>query len=253
MSTLKKLRESGAGRRSDRPKEPPTKVVGAGEPDPTKLPSASQADWRIPTAAVLRASRSGKLPAAAPCPNCGGPIFWLDPAGRVHCGECRRPPSYAVQRGDLHVITLPDGSPGWMHDHAELTHGDGGGENRPVNDHPPDVPEAGRSRPVDFEDLDDGVEPPCEKCGRLDFWWNFHGERRCLKCTPPGGKPPPISRVHSQLLTRTLSVELRGRAESSPATAAFRKQKAERIAAEEQRQAEVERRWNEEQAASKKK
>lgn len=229
-STLERLR--GASRKSDRKKTPPENVVGASELDPTSFAPACQGDWRTPTPAVLKASQSGKLPAAAPCPTCGSPIFWLDPAGRVHCGECRRPPSHAIQRGDLHVITLPGGSLAWLHEHPDLlaSDRDEGDRDGQAEQLPPDV----RPPQVSIDEIESAeCDPPapCQQCGRIDFWWNFFGEQRCLRCAPP--RP----RLRSQLTAGRLSGELRERAERSPATQVWRRQRAEKLAEEAKRMA----------------
>lgn len=126
---LKEIREASQGRKTPEKARKSTSVE-TGYPGSTEnskttqSPTGSAASGDsgaayVPTAKVLSLA-ADRLPAPAPCPACGCPLFWLDAYDRVRCAECSPPLNATMQRGDLHVV-LVDGSPAWLHAHPELT------------------------------------------------------------------------------------------------------------------------------------
>lgn len=194
-----------------------------------------------PTSHVLSAASSGKLPAAAPCPACGCPLFWLDPRSTIHCAACQPPASQSMQRGDLHVVVV-GGSPAWLHDHPELTTPSKSGEDQDQpsasgSHRPPDVFEVARGelRPT-MEQIDSGEcfddSPPCE-CKKGYKEKNFFGDEKKFCCVDRrraintrGGTVRESSAGQLHVLSRVLRL----RAELSPSTAEWRRKRAEKLA-----------------------
>lgn len=235
MSTLDALRKRQQ-ERQERPNGPKegdklaSKTSPYGERTETHF---RRQDPSEPTAAVASLATAGRLPAAAPCPTCGCPLFWLDPYNRVRCAECSPPPSERVQRGDLHVVVLDDGSFGWLHQHRELTAAASPESTEGVRPSPPDVFELAMAdlRPS-LEQVGSGecaeAFELCQ-CGRGHVEINFFAEKFCRACKPSakrrasrGGPLVPSSAPSVQLLARMAYYA----AELSPETAEHRERMA---------------------------
>jgi len=65
-----------------------------------------------PLATILEKHRTPDRPPqpTGPCPTCGSAVYWQDPAGNLHCGECQPPTVSAMVRKKFLVAKFPDGS-----------------------------------------------------------------------------------------------------------------------------------------------
>lgn len=255
-STLGRLRnqarEASQGRKTPEKARKSTSVE-SGYPGSTENSKSTQSPTEsaasgdsgtayVPTAKVL-ALAADRLPAPAPCPTCGCPLFWLDAYNRVRCAECSPPLNATMQRGDLHVV-LVDGSPAWLHAHPELTPRDEPSHTRAGSHRPPDVYQRAREllsptlEQIDSGECDDDGEP-CEKCKKKFLCKNFFGEKFCRGCQPSRRRRSWIATTASTSEScQLVALALRLRAEESPETIVWRRERAENAEREKLTQSE---------------
>lgn len=189
MGTISELRRRSSLATRPAP-QPSSGPVAASRPIPVSPPDGAR-PWYEPTAAVLKASAAGSIPAASPCPSCRCPLFWLDSYGRVRCAECSPPASESMQRGDLHVVLIDD-APAWLHDHLWLTVPDSPDKDRsPVKARSAESLARDEMRPT-LEQIDSGEcvdnSDPCPQCGKKFLEINFLAEKFCRNCKSRSSK-----------------------------------------------------------------
>jgi hypothetical protein len=246
---LKEIREASQGRKTPEKARKSTSVEavyhGSTENSKsTQSPTGSPASGDsgavyVPTAKVL--AMADRLPAPAPCPACTCPLFWLDAYDRVRCAECSPPLNATMQRGDLHVV-LVDGSPAWLHAHSELTPRDEPSHTRAGSHRPPDVYERAREllsptlEQIDSGECDDDGET-CEKCKKKFLQRNFFGEKICRGCQPSRRRRSGNAESTAESC-QLVALALQLRAEESPETIAWRRERAEKAEREKLTQSE---------------